>query len=114
MIKKTMEFYDSGVKPVRASGARWIPQKVSAMKRIVDKYGVYVQHLEHVLSDTSYRAKERARIQGYLKNWKTGKMMIHLCFYLDILGPAKELSVNFQHEKIDTVRGQNKTKIPED
>ena len=99
-----MEFHDSGVKPVRASGTRWIAHKVSAMKRIVDKYGVYVQHLEHVLSDTSYRAKERARIQGYLKNWKTGKMLIHLCFYLDILGPAKELSVNFQHEKIDTVR----------
>ena len=31
-------------------------------------------------------------------------MLIHLRFYLDILGPAKELPVNFQHEKIDTVR----------
>ena len=53
MIKKTMEFHDSGVKPVCASGTRWIAHKESAMKRIVDKYGVYVQHLEHVSSDTS-------------------------------------------------------------
>ena len=103
MIKKTMEFHDSGVKPVRSSGTRWIAHKVSAMKQIVDKYGVYMCNIWNMLQDTSYRAKEWARIQGYLKNWKTGKMLIHLCFYLDILGPAKELSVNFQHEKIYTV-----------
>ena len=42
MIKKTMEFHDSGVKPVRAFGTTWIAHKISAMKQIVDKYGVYV------------------------------------------------------------------------
>ena len=60
MIKKTMEL-QARMKPLRASGTRWIAHKVSAMKRIVDKYVVYVQHLEHISSDTSYRAKERPK-----------------------------------------------------
>ena len=81
MIKKTMEFHDSPAKPVCASGTRWIAHKVSAMKRIVDKYGVYVQHLEHVSSNTSYRVKEPARIQAYLKkleNWQDADTLTFL------------------------------------
>ena len=44
------------------------------MTRILDKFGLYITHLENVATDTSYRAKERNRIKGYyLNKWKIQK-----------------------------------------
>ena len=37
------------------------------MTQILDKFGLYITHLENVDTDTNYRAKERNRIKGYLK-----------------------------------------------
>ena len=42
------------------------------MTQILDKFGLYITHLENVATDTSYRAEECNRIKGYLngKNQK--------------------------------------------
>ena len=40
------------------------------MIQILDKFGLYITHLENVATDTSYRAKERNQIKGYLNKWK--------------------------------------------
>ena len=103
LMKDGFEFDDAGVRPIKAAGTRWIAHKTSAMSRIIDKFGLYISHLENVASDTSYRATERARIKGFLKNWKTAKMLVNLCFYQDILEPIKRLSLCLQREGIDTV-----------
>ena len=73
------------------------------MTRILDKFGLYITHQENVATDTSYRAIERNRIKGYLNKWKNSKMLVNLCFYLELLKPITQLSLNFQKEKIDTV-----------
>ena len=73
------------------------------MIRILDKFGLYITHLENVATDTSYRGKEHNRIQGYLNKWKTSKMLVNLCFYLELLKLIMQLSLNFQKEKIDAV-----------
>lgn len=79
MIKKTMEFHDSGVKPVRASGTRWIAHKVSAMKRIVDKYGVYVQHLCLVgYKLQGERTGQNTGILKKLENWQNADTLMLL------------------------------------
>ena len=36
------------------------------MTQILDKFGLYITHLENVATDTSYRAEECNRIKGYL------------------------------------------------
>ena len=50
-LKEFFEFDDAGVKPVRASGSRWITHKLSAMKRVVSKYGAYTKHLAALSED---------------------------------------------------------------
>ena len=72
------------------------------MTQILDKFGLYITHLENVDTDTSYRAKERNRIKGYLKKWKNSKMLGKLCFYLELLKPIMQLSLHFQKEKINS------------
>ena len=73
------------------------------MIQILDKFGLYITYLENVATDTSYRAKEHNRIKGYLNKWKTSKMLVNLCFYLELLKLIMQLSLDFQKEKIDAV-----------
>ena len=35
-----------GVKPVMGNGTRWIDYKVRAMRRVVEKFGLYIKHLK--------------------------------------------------------------------
>ena len=73
------------------------------MTRVFDKFGLYITHLENAATDTSYRAKERNRIKGYLNRWKISKMLVNLCFYLELSKPIMQLSLNFEKDKIDIV-----------
>ena len=56
--------------------------KIGAITQILDKFSLYITHLENVATDTSYRAKEHNQIKGYLNKWKNSKMLVNLCFYL--------------------------------
>lgn len=44
-LTEYVSFDDKGVRPVRASGSRWICHKVNAMRRILSKFGAYTMHL---------------------------------------------------------------------
>ena len=48
-LKGEFEMYGSGVKPLKALGKRWIDHKVRAMGRVVEKFGLYVQHLKDII-----------------------------------------------------------------
>ncbi len=39
--QQCLQFNDAGIKPVRASGSRWVTHKLSAMKRVLSKFGAY-------------------------------------------------------------------------
>ena len=73
------------------------------MTRILDKFGLYITHQENVATDTSYRAIERNRIKGYLNKWKNSKMLVNLCFYLELLKTIVQLSLNFQKQKLNII-----------
>ena len=74
------------------------------MKRFKEKFGIYISHLENVASDKTYTAKERSRITGFVKEWKTSKMLSNVCFYIDVLEPVCKLSKLLQQENINTVK----------
>ena len=98
-MKESYNFDNAGNRPIRASGTQWIFHKIGPMTRILDKFGLCITNLENVATDRSYRAKECNRIKGYLNKWKNSKMLVNLCFYLELLKPIASLS----KEKIDTV-----------
>ena len=53
-LRKLAEAYEESVdKPVKSSGTRWIDHKVRAATVFLEKYGLYMQHLEQV-SKSSY------------------------------------------------------------
>ena len=73
------------------------------MKRILDKYPIYVQHVMHVASEGSgYSGPQRARARGYLKSWNRTRTLLDVAFYLDALEPVRKLSLAFQQKEIDT------------
>ena len=40
------------------------------MTRILDKFRLYIAHLENIAIDTSYRPKECNQIKGDLNKWE--------------------------------------------
>ena len=102
-----MVFDEAGIKPPKSSGTR-------AMKMCLDKWGIYIQHLESLAEDKkSLKAKDRAKLKGYLTDWKKPSIPLLLALFIDLLEIPSILSLTFQSEKVDTVEAMrclNKTK----
>lgn len=64
-LKECFSFDDGGLKPVRASGSRWVAHKLNAMNRVVSKFGAYTCHLASLSEDSSVKPVDRAKLKGY-------------------------------------------------
>ncbi|CAB4003716.1 zinc finger 862-like [Paramuricea clavata] len=104
LYKETMEFDEGGIKPKKSSGSRWISHKLAAMKMCLDKWGLYIQHLETMTEDETITSKDKAKLKGYLKRWKSSRIPLLLALFIDILTIPSILSLTFQKEKIDPVQ----------
>ena len=100
IIKDEFEMYGDGVKPVKATGTRWIDHRMRAMKRLVDKYGLYCQHLQHAIPETS--AKDPATLKGKFEKLIDTKVL-RLCLFVDVLSAAKQFSLVTQKSDIDII-----------
>lgn len=103
LYKESMTFDEGGIKPPKASGTRWISHKLKAMKTCLDKWGIYIQHLESLCEDKTIKSQDRAKLKGYLQQWRKSKMPILLAFFIDLLEIPSRLSLALQKEEIDTV-----------
>ena len=72
-LKKCIEFDDEGTRPVRASGSRWVTHKLSAMKRVVSKFGAYTNYLTTLSKDSSVKPADHAKLHGHLTRWVNAK-----------------------------------------
>ena len=100
-LKDLYQFEQGGVKPLRNCGTRWIAHKTNAMRLLIDKIGLYMQHLEEMAADKSCK---RAKLKGYLTQWRKTSMLLNLGFYFELLQPASCLSLALQEEELDPVR----------
>ena len=50
--------YSAGVQPLKATGTRWIDHKIAAMVGIIERFGLYTQHLQHSI-DTAKNSQDR-------------------------------------------------------
>jgi hypothetical protein len=101
-VKEVFELPKGGNKPVRSQGSRWINHKRKALLRVVDQYGVYINHLAE---DKSLKADERVRLKGYLKKWTQYRIFLGSAMYIDILKPPSILSLSLQDSELDIVLG---------
>ena len=96
-----ISFTDKGLRPVRASGSRWISHKLSAMRRILSKYGAYTMHLAALSGDRSVRSTDRAKLQGYCKQWVDCKYVLGCALFIDLLNPCAAFSKAMQANEND-------------
>lgn len=64
-------------------------------------------HQKHWISQSDawllcpmFQAADSAKLNGYLRKWKTTTMFIYSCFFVDLLQPSARLSAAFR--KTDT------------
>ena len=54
-------------------------------------------------SDKTVKSSDQAKLKGYLRKWKSGKLFVYACFFVDLLQPASVLSQAFQAEDVDAI-----------
>lgn len=53
--------------------------------------------------DNSFNAADRQKFKGWLRKWQQARIPLLACLFIEILSPAKALSLAFQGEDVDTV-----------
>ena len=101
-LKDEYEFNDNSLRPKKAYGTRWLDHRVSAMNTVFDKYGVFLAHIENLIS-TSKVSKERATLEGHCRKFVKASVVLHLGIFLDILTPMRDLSLCLQKNNITVV-----------
>ena len=102
LLKDQYEMYGSGVKPVKATGTRWIDHRLRAMQKLVDKYGLYTSHLQNVIADTT-KQTDRALLQGKFTKLVDARVLLRGAFFLDALAEAKKFSLLTQKRDISII-----------
>ena len=106
-LKEEMGFTEGGVKPQKANGTRWVAHMVSAIKMLIDKWGIYIHHLEQMKEDKSYKGPERAKFSGYLTKWKQPRIPL-LALFADRLDIPRRLSLELQKDQITLISAMQK------
>lgn len=92
-----------GIRPIRASGTRFVSHKVAALGRVIDRYGAYISHLVSLTEDTSVKSVDKQKLKGYIKKWNDGKTLIGCAFFYDLLKPCSIISKALQDEELSVV-----------
>ena len=100
-LKECLVFEDAGVKPVRASGSRWVAHKLNAMKRVISQFGAYTNHIATLSEDRSVRVADRAELKGYHNKWVDAKYILGCATFVDLLTPCMIFSKSMQSDEVN-------------
>ena len=92
ILKDGYSFENGEVKPSKSMGTRWIDHKLRAMKAFIDKSGLYLSHMQNVIADTS-KKNDKATLEGKRRRIAQGSVLLKCAMYVDILEPARQLSL---------------------
>ena len=90
LLKEICEFEDNQVKPHRATGTRWVAHKLETLHNMLDKYGLYMQHFENIIADTS-KQTDKAKLKGKRRQFQMAEILVFSALFFDFLEPAKSL-----------------------
>ena len=91
----------AGIRPIRASGTRWVCHKLSAMKRVLSKYGAYTAHLAALSESSSVKPTDRAKFKGYLRKWVDARYLLGCALFVDLSTPCAIFSKSMQGDELD-------------
>ena len=95
--------FSAGVRPLKSSGTRWIDHKIGAMGRLIEKVGLYTQHLQNAIA-TSGSAKDKSTSDSKFKKLIDAKVLLRSALFKDILADAKVFSLLTQKHNIDIIK----------
>ena len=97
VLKEMYKFDDNRVKPAKSSGTCWIAHLLRSMSGLIDKFGLYLQHFENVIADTS-KQTDKATLEGKRKLLTDSNVLLRCGLFVDLLDPAKKFSLVSQKE----------------
>ena len=107
IISDLIEVYEindqRGTRPIQACGTRWVCHKVSAMKKVLAKFGAYTAHLCTLSEDSSVKATDHCKFIGYLSKWTDAKHLLGCAVFVDLLIPCSIFSKTMQADELDIV-----------
>ena len=95
--------YSAGVRTLKATGTRWIAHKIAAMGCVIEKFGLYTQHLQHSI-DTAKKSQDHATLQGKFRKLINAKFLFRCALFTDLLAEAKHFILITQEQNIDIIR----------
>ena len=95
MLRDQFEMYGFDIKPGKANGMRWLDHRLRAMQKLADEFGLYTQHIQNVIADTS-KTLDRATLQGKYNKLIDAKVLLRGSLLIDILAEAKKFSLTSQ------------------
>ena len=102
-LQKCVVFDDAGVRPIQASGSRWVSYKLNAMKRVLSRDGAYTSHL------IALNFCKDAKLHGYASKLIDAKYLlgcafvIMVCLFVNLLSPYAIFLKVLQEDDIDIV-----------
>ena len=63
LLEGQFEMYSAGVQPLKVTDTRWIDHKITVMGHVIEKFGLYTQHLQYSI-DTAKKSQDCATLQG--------------------------------------------------
>ena len=112
LLKEHFEMFGSDIRPTKAVDMRWIDHRIWAMRKLIDKFGLYTHHLQNVIVDTSMQL-DRATLHWKFNKLIKSKVFLRAAFLLDALTEAKIFSLCTQKSDsnlIDIVSAVQSTK----
>ena len=67
--------YTSRVRPMKATGTRWIDNKLIALNRLIGKFQLYCVHLNDIISTTT-NSKEKTILEGMFNKLVDPKVLL--------------------------------------
>lgn len=68
-------------------------------------HGAYILHINALIEDSRVKADDRSKLQGYVRKWSQGKMLIGCSMYIEVLKAPSILSLTLQDDEVDIVHG---------
>ena len=102
-LERSEWFSGRGLRPVRASGTRFVSHKVAALNRFTNRFGAYLCHMISLTEDPAVKAVDKQKLKGYIKKWRDGKVLVGCAFFHDLLKPCSVLSKVLQDEELNII-----------
>ena len=75
---------------------------IRSMSGLVDKFGLYLQHFETIISDTTKKT-DKAILEGKRKQLTDASILHRSALFIDLLEPAKKFSILSQREDFNII-----------